>query len=200
GLAGDSATIASVRPDSADCTVGAVVPGGVHQRPPVRRPRGIDLEVVAAGYPARSSIRQVLHVQLAKRGVCYTTLVGRNGHPAEHAHVELVRRNLLREAHGLGERLLYLGSEWNLRGIAAGNVHTPEPAPGPDHDLTAVRREGVAGVRAEEGPYFLLIMLLAVAQRMLAAVLDVVQHEYGGGVYPADERNGFSVRRRVRRQ
>src|SRR5690606_4796987 len=90
------------------------------------------------------------------------------------------------------------GAERDVGGVAAGHVHLPELALGPDHHRLRIRRPVVVRVGAEDGPGFLLVVREAVPDRPHGARGQVQHVQHGVLAYALDEGQRLAVRRGLR--
>ena len=176
-----------------------VGPGGVEHLPAIgAEARLVFVHAAAAGEPLRGAVGQRFAPQLAERVEHQGAAIGRGGHIADHARVERAFRQLLGKVQRLGDHLLHLGGEWHLGGLAAGHVHLPQAALGPDHHRIGVGHPVEAGVRPEDRPGFLLVMAQAIPHRahLAAGQIKMVQHALVA--HALDEGQRAAIRRHLR--
>uniref|UniRef100_A0A0N4Z8I7 LigA n=1 Tax=Parastrongyloides trichosuri TaxID=131310 RepID=A0A0N4Z8I7_PARTI len=141
------------------------------------------------------TVPQVAKPQVAEGLEHHLGAVGRGLGPAHHLHVELVRRHLDGEAHGL----LHAAGVGDMEGDFADgfrrHVDVVDLAARPEDDALVVRGPAHRRIDAVDGPGFLQVAVQGVVDRGLATRFEV--HDVEDGLVPVapDEGQGLAVGR-----
>ncbi|MNQ54653.1 hypothetical protein D3C85_687240 [compost metagenome] len=199
GLGADDAAFAAAGRDHSQRAQVLIVPGRIDDGAAVARPGRIELEVVALTRQttrrACDAVSQVANPQVAQGLEHDLGAVRRGLGPADHLHVELVRRDLDGEAHGLLHAAGVGDVEGDFADGLGGHVDAVDLAAGPEDDRTVVGGPAHRRIDAVDGPGFLQVAVQSVVDRGLAARFEV--HDVEDGLVPVapDEGQGLAVGR-----
>ena len=182
-----------------DAAAAGIGPGGEDQLAAVGRETGLVLEAVVAPGQRHRRCVAVAQPEPADGMEHHAAPVGRRGDVARHLRRERALGQALGLARRLGDDLLDLGGERDVRCFARGGVNAPELAVLAPHDQRGVVRRPVeVGVGPEDRPSLLLVAGEAVPERAHLAAGEVEQVQHALVADALHEREGLAVRRGLR--